>query len=455
MRPSASSPLTPQQFAEWLGDAYAHLYDIVHLRTHPLLDVLAQPGEGRTVEPKERAWQLHRLLLDAIHELKPPAGAAVLSRQWRRHRLMVLRYIKALEPQAVADELNISRRHFYREHGAAMEALADILWARHQPSQRPETDTPSGPGVSPDAPPSQPGTDSAQPPEDNLALLRLEAARMAQANRYASVTDVCASVAPLAEALLHGRELTIRWSVPATLPHVTVDPNLLKQLLLGLVGLLADQMRAGGICISGEIPTAHAIAGRDQTPSAVHILLESETESVTPVREGAAAEVQERLIGLLEMASLGGATLHPLTETLERAQASDPHGFRLELTPAQRTVLVVDDNEDVLHLFRRYLTPHHYHVVTTQQPHEVHGLARQYQPLAITLDLMMPGQDGWDLLQTLLHQPETRHIPLVVCSVLKQQELALALGATAFIEKPVTEQRLLSVLRALESEKRP
>jgi CheY-like chemotaxis protein len=62
---------------------------------------------------------------------------------------------------------------------------------------------------------------------------------------------------------------------------------------------------------------------------------------------------------------------------------------------------------------------------------------------------MLPGQDGWDLLQILLNRPETNHIPLIICTVLKQKELALSLGATAFLEKPVTEQALFSTLEAL------
>jgi CheY-like chemotaxis protein len=54
------------------------------------------------------------------------------------------------------------------------------------------------------------------------------------------------------------------------------------------------------------------------------------------------------------------------------------------------------------------------------------------------------------VLQHLLNQPDTRHIPIIVCSVIKQKDLALMLGATAFLEKPVSEQALLAVLDSLE-----
>jgi CheY-like chemotaxis protein len=146
------------------------------------------------------------------------------------------------------------------------------------------------------------------------------------------------------------------------------------------------------------------------------------------------------------MATLGGARVAPVSE------AGLVIGFRVAVpaTP-RRTILVVDDNEDVLALFQRYLACRHYHVVVSRTAADALAQARRLQPFAITLDLMMPDQDGWDILQTLLNQPETRHIPLIVCSVLKQKELALSLGATAFLEKPVSEQALVAVLSALES----
>jgi CheY-like chemotaxis protein len=125
-------------------------------------------------------------------------------------------------------------------------------------------------------------------------------------------------------------------------------------------------------------------------------------------------------------------------------------GFHVHLPIAQPTVLVVDDNEDVLELMGRYLTSLHYRFATASTAEEAFDQARCLQPYAITLDLMMPDRDGWALLQILLNDPETRHIPLIVCSVLRQKGLALSLGATAFLQKPVSQQALLAVLALLQ-----
>lgn len=78
------------EFGEQVGDLYGHLYDLVFLRTHPLTDVLLSDA---SVPSKEKGWRLHDLLLDVIKELDPGPSAAPYSREWRRYRLMVGRYL--------------------------------------------------------------------------------------------------------------------------------------------------------------------------------------------------------------------------------------------------------------------------------------------------------------------------------------------------------------------------
>jgi CheY-like chemotaxis protein len=110
---------------------------------------------------------------------------------------------------------------------------------------------------------------------------------------------------------------------------------------------------------------------------------------------------------------------------------------------------VVDDNEDIGELFKRYLEAHLYQVVLAKNGQEALQTVQKIQPFAVILDLMMPDMDGWDLLQIFLNQPDTLAIPVIICSILRQKELALSLGATAFLEKPVSEETLISLLALL------
>jgi len=109
-------------------------------------------------------------------------------------------------------------------------------------------------------------------------------------------------------------------------------------------------------------------------------------------------------------------------------------------------VLVVDDNPDVGLLLRRYLLVGGYQPIIATTAAEAIALARSHPFYAVTLDLMMDNKDGWDVLQTLANDVRTEHIPVIVCSVLDQKDLALMLGASAFLRKPVMPDALLQAL---------
>ena len=74
---------------------------------------------------------------------------------------------------------------------------------------------------------------------------------------------------------------------------------------------------------------------------------------------------------------------------------------------------------------------------------------------AILLDIMMPQRDGWTLLGQLREHPDTHAIPVIVCSILPQEQLALVLGAAAFLRKPVSRADLLRALAQLLESQNP
>ena len=116
----------------------------------------------------------------------------------------------------------------------------------------------------------------------------------------------------------------------------------------------------------------------------------------------------------------------------------------------QQIILVVDDQETAIRMFRRYLSQTDLKVVGIKEPDQVLPLARQLQPQVITLDVMMPSIDGWEVLQTLQTDPETKHIPVIICSVWDEPELAFSLGAVDFLKKPITQKELLDALARLK-----
>ena len=116
------------------------------------------------------------------------------------------------------------------------------------------------------------------------------------------------------------------------------------------------------------------------------------------------------------------------------------------------TVLVIDDDPTVLDLTRRFLTREGYAVQTAKSGTEGLELAKTLKPAAITLDVMMPGMDGWAVLTTLKRDPETADIPVIMLTMLDEKEMGFALGASEYMSKPIDRQRLAGFLeKYLES----
>ena len=119
------------------------------------------------------------------------------------------------------------------------------------------------------------------------------------------------------------------------------------------------------------------------------------------------------------------------------------------------TVLVIDDNENLVQLFQRYVADANYQLIGARDGQEGLRLAEEIAPDLVILDVMMPQNDGWEVLQWFQSQVTTRHIPVVLCSVLNDPELALSLGAADYLEKPVTRASLLKLLSRYRSDTQP
>jgi adenylate cyclase len=117
-------------------------------------------------------------------------------------------------------------------------------------------------------------------------------------------------------------------------------------------------------------------------------------------------------------------------------------------TPGQgaRTVLVIDDDADARDLMRRFLAREGLDVVTAADGEEGLRLARQTKPDLITLDVIMPRMNGWAVLEALRADAALAAIPVVMLSILDEQEKGFALGAADYLTKPFNRERLRAVL---------
>ena len=115
--------------------------------------------------------------------------------------------------------------------------------------------------------------------------------------------------------------------------------------------------------------------------------------------------------------------------------------------PGASIVLVIDDDPRVHDLLRRSLAREGFHVETASSGEEGLALARKLQPEAITLDVMMPGMDGWAVLSELKRDAELADIPVVMLTIVDDQTMGYSLGAAEYLTKPIDRDRLASVLK--------
>ena len=109
-------------------------------------------------------------------------------------------------------------------------------------------------------------------------------------------------------------------------------------------------------------------------------------------------------------------------------------------------ILVVDDGIAARELLASYLSPE-YRIATAESGVDAVQKAQQLHPDAITLDVMMPGSNGFETLSALRQDPATANIPIIIVSVVDQKQIGFALGATDYLIKPIPKSVVLESIQ--------
>jgi signal transduction histidine kinase/DNA-binding response OmpR family regulator len=152
-------------------------------------------------------------------------------------------------------------------------------------------------------------------------------------------------------------------------------------------------------------------------------------------------------------ARLPAAVVEPEAASLTRAGETAATAPRVpEGAP---TVLVIDDDPTVHDLLSRFLNKEGLRMVAARSGEEGIRLARELRPAVITLDVLMPGMDGWAVLTALKADPDLSDIPVIVLSIVDEKQMGYALGAADYLAKPIDWERLAAVLQRYECARPP
>jgi CheY-like chemotaxis protein/signal transduction histidine kinase/HAMP domain-containing protein len=112
------------------------------------------------------------------------------------------------------------------------------------------------------------------------------------------------------------------------------------------------------------------------------------------------------------------------------------------IEPGDRTLLIIENDANFAKVLLGMAREKSFKGIVSLDGDQGLVLAQEYRPDAITLDIDMPGMDGWKVLERLKHNPHTRHIPVHIISGVERRQQGLKAGAIAYLSKPVTKEAL-------------
>jgi CheY-like chemotaxis protein len=281
-------------------------------------------------------------------------------------------------------------------------------------------------------------------------------------------------IATTAEALAAKNHNRLEVHCPADLGSMHTEPMRIRQIILNLLSNACKFTENGEVTLTVARAPADGAdwltftvtdTGIGMTAEQMAKVFEefSQADSSTTRRYGGTGlglAISQRLchllggdIGVASTPGAGSTFTVRLPAAAPQSAAAAPPCAPVEATaPGTRVgraggkILVIDDEQTVRDLMRRFLAREGFDVVTAKDGEEGLTLARQLRPALITLDVLMPGLDGWSVLQALKADPELAEVPVVMLTILDEKNKGYALGASDYVTKPIDRERLRALL---------
>ncbi len=389
-----------EQLREDLHDA------LLHLRA-PDLRLSAPLCAALGCDARQGSAAAQAALSQLIEALQPAAGEPEGGRVGRDYEVLRHRFLLGFTQEETAEHLDLSVRSVQRLQREAIHLLASHLWQRLHPRQ-------AGAGA-----PAEAG-DLSQ--TQWLSQLRQEVLALQE-----SIPEAGCDLAQAIEGTLRLARAAIAPNLSIEVQpfppglHARVHPSALRQVLLGVMAALRQALPDGGIAMAAS-----------QEGDQIRIEFKG-----YPAPVGCTVDVA---LPRELLATQGGAVQATCASGEARIIVHLPCAG--SATRAIK-VLAIDDNADLATLYASYCAGTAYELSHIREGRQVSQAIENIAPDIILLDVMLPDVDGWDLLLDLHSNPATRSIPIIVCSVITDEQLALNLGAALYLRKPVWRQQLL------------
>lgn len=402
--------VTSEEFEQELREALARLYDPNYQPSEAFCSLIGCNLRGGSLA-------VQATMVRAVESLEPPSGTPYAAQTRRVYDVLHSRFVLKLTQEETAERLHISLSSVQRAQREAVHTLARVLWECSRAQEPPMEGRAQGSG----AQPSEEEALGTRAPDWRTQMKQEVASlRSRDPNSVADVAETLQGVLELESALAPGRDVHVEVGYVQPDLVVAVHPSALRQTLIAALGRLARHASSGPITAFARLREGDVRITIRGSITAEHGLTEGDLTRDILVPEGTTVE----------------------------AGIQGDYAFLWINVPSlgQICVLVVDDNPDMLQFYRRCTTGTRYRIVHASTGQEALERIRIFSPDIVVLDVMLPDVDGWKLLMQLYEDPATRSIPIIVCSVVREGDLARALGAAVYLPKPVEPRQFVEAL---------
>jgi signal transduction histidine kinase/CheY-like chemotaxis protein len=300
-----------------------------------------------------------------------------------------------------------------------------------------------------------------------LDLSKIEAGKMTLSVEEINLIDLINSVMTTATGLVKDKTIEMIQNLPPTLPIIKADPTRVRQVIINFISNAAKFTEEGTITIDAKEvkgPTGRPEIMVSVTDTGQGISEDDKAKLFQPFSQvddsptrktsgtGLGLSICRSLIELhkgrigLAWSEVGIGSCFFFTLPLPEPVKSTG---MLVFPDKNKIILSIEDDEQVINLYERYLGPQGYSVIPLTEPDKALAMVKKLKPFAITLDIMMPGTDGWTVLHELKNDPETKTIPVIICSIMEEEEKGINLGAADYLVKPFVQDELVNAINRL------
>ena len=307
---------------------------------------------------------------------------------------------------------------------------------------------------------------------DILDLSKIEAGKMDLQLETFSVKEAVTEVNTIVNALANRKQIQLSLELDQDV-SIEADKIKFKQILYNLLsnavkftdegGKVTTKFEVSGSALLGSVTdTGVGISAQDRAKLFQPFTQLDASSTRAHSGTGLGLALTNRLIQLhggkirVDSEINEGSTFSftfPLHQQEQQAEVAAPDTPTSETADAfgnNRTILVAEDNEQAAQLLGIYLTEAGYQVEYAADGEEAIAKAAEIHPFAITLDILLPKKDGWQVLREMKTKPNLQSIPVIIVSVTEERQLAFGLGAVDHLVKPIDKETLLASLQSLK-----